>query len=477
MPDLNPYLSAAQEEVASAFRFCSTRALGGAVENVFPNTAEGAELLKAAALATNAETREFSRRAKEKWGRNFNKTNFFADVADARRAMGAAIPSKYLLTTNGTLRPVVANAITMMESLPVRYNLFSCRPELTAAPPWGGPSGKWTDHEDTKAAEWCQRKELHIATNIAAEAVQAVAMERSYHPVRDYLNGLRHDGKMRLCNWLYRYAGSDDTELIREIGVRWMISGVARVMRPACQADYMLVLEGSEGIRKSSALRVLGDPWFTDDVSDIGNGHEAAINIQGYWIVELKELASFRRSEWTQILGWLDRREDKFRPPYGRRVAEFPRQSIFAGSTNQQQWITGEHGTRRFWPISVEKIDLAAFERDRDQLWAEAYKYFQKGEPWHLGEDMIGAAQDAQRQRRLTDPWARMITRWCKSPYPRSVGTAISSTSGQVYPDEVLEHCIGLLPSQMRGGEGERVASILRAIGYLRNEDGDYAKE
>ena len=294
--------------------------------------------------------------------------------------------------------------------------------------------------------------------------------------MRDYLNGLRYDGKHRLCNWLTRYAGAEDTELIREVGVRWMISGIARVMRPGCQADYMLVFEGKEGIRKSSALRALGDPWFTDDVSDIGNGHEAAINIQGYWIIELKELASFRRSEWQQILGWIDRREDKFRPPYGRRTAEFPRQSIFAGSTNQQQWITGEYGTRRFWPIWVEKVNLAELEKDRDQLWAEAYSYFQRGEKWHLEEEMTGAAQRAQRERKLTHPWVKMITRWCESPFPRSIGTSILSSRDEVHVAEVLEHCIGLPPAQWRGNEGSQAESILRGLGYSRTEEGVYGK-
>jgi putative DNA primase/helicase len=471
MPEANPYLSAAQESVASAFAFCVARALAGPVELAYHS-----DLIKAAATTPAIEVREFSKKAKDKWGKDFNKTHFFADIADAKAMMAVPIDSKYLLTTNGSLRPVVANAIAMLEGFPVRYNLFSCRPELIGSPPWGGSMGKWGDHEDTKTAEWCQRQGLHIPTSIAAEAVQAVAMERSYHPVRDYLNGLRYDGKMRLCNWLSRYAGTEDTELIREIGVRWMISGVARVMRPGCQADYMLVLEGKEGVRKSSALRALGHPWFTDDVSDIGRGHEAAVNLQGYWIIELKELASLRRAEWQQVLGFLDRRQDNFRPAYSRRSAEFPRQNIFAGSTNQQQWITGEYGTRRFWPIWVDKIDLAAIEKDRDQLWAEAYRYFQSGEQWHLVEGMTGEAEQAQRERRSSDPWARMITRWCRHPYNRSAGMSIESTSERVFLAEVLEHCIGLPPAQWRAGEGARAESILRGLGYSRTEDGIYER-
>ena len=477
MPDANPYLSTAQDHVASAFEFCSTRALSGSVDNTFPASSEGRELLKAAATVPMSTVREFSRKAKDRWGNEFNKTHFFSDVAEARRNLGVAAESKYLMTSSGAIRPVVANAITMLADLPIRYNLLSCRPELTSDPPWGARAGKWEDLDDSRAAEWCQRNNLHITTNIAAEAVQVVASSRSYHPVRDYLNAIQHDGKPRLRNWLTEYGDAAEDELTCDVGVRWMVSGVARIMRPGCQADYMLVLEGKEGIRKSSALRTLGDPWFTDDISDIGHGHEAAINLQGYWIVEIKELASFKRAEWQQVLGWLDRRQDKFRPPYGRRSQEFARQNIFSGSTNQQQWITGEHGTRRFWPVWLNKIDLEGLERDRDQLWAEAYQFYKNGIRWYLDEDLNSSAAQAQRQRKVSDPWTRMITEWCRYPAPRAAGAIVCSSSETIYISEVLENCIGLPPAQWRQGEGSRVEVILRGLGYLRAEEGVYAKE
>ena len=477
MSESNPYLQAAQESVSTAFEFCTTRALAGKIELTFPSSVEGKELLRAAASAPQSEVREFSKKAKKRWGGEFNSNHFAADVKEARNSIGVASSSQYLLTGTGTLRPVVANAITMMANLPVRYNQLACRPELTAEPPWGGGIKMWSNHEDTKVCEWCQHQNLSITTNVAAEAIQAVAMERSYHPVKDYLHATPWDGKLRLCNWLTVYGGAEDTELNREIGVRWMISAVARAMEPGCQADYILVLEGDEGIKKSSALRSLAYPWFSDDISEIGRGHDAAVGLQGWWIVEVKELAAFRKSEWTQILGFLDRREDKFRPSYGRRCETFPRQNVFSGSTNSRQWITGEYGTRRFWPIWAKKMLLSDIERDRDQLWAEALKLYKAGERWYLDDDVNPLAVEAQRSRRISDGWGRIVAIWCQHPIAKMAGEHVDSERGRVYVAEVLEKCIGLPPAQWKtGSEWTRVETILRGLGYSRTEEGIYEK-
>lgn len=461
----NPFLSVAAGDVASAFEFLFRAALNGSVEKVYEK-----EFIRAAAQAPDAEVRAAIPRLKKHYGHDFNITRFKQELRDARQFL--VIPShdgRYLTTNTGALRPVVANAITMMKVLPLRYNELAQVPEPSAPLPWGTPA-KWSDIEDSRAAEWCQHQGLHIHSSLVAEAVQVLAKEHAYHPVRQYLEPLKWDGKHRLCTWLRDYGGAEDTELTREIGVRWMISGCARIMRPACQCDYTLVLEGQQGIRKSSALRALGEPWYTDDLCDVGKGHEAAVQIQGHWIVEIKELAAFHRTEWIQIKAWLDRREDKFRPAYGRRLVTFPRQNIFAASTNRRQWIEDDTGARRFWPILCSRWDTDRLFRDRDQLWAEAIYLYLSGEQWWLADDMTEMAAEAQQRRQMTDPWAGIVRAWAERPLSRRAGEAIQSSRESIVVSEVMEHCLGIQVGMWRLGDGARVESILRRLGYVKGE-------
>jgi putative DNA primase/helicase len=167
------------------------------------------------------------------------------------------------------------------------------------------------------------------------------------------------------------------------VAARWLISAVARVFQPGAKADCCLILEGGQGIGKSSALRILGDPWFTDEIADLG-GKDASFQTQGVWIVEIAELDSMNRSEVSRIKSFMSRNVGRFRPPYGRRIVESPRQCVFAGSVNHNVYLRDETGGRRFWPVECRSIDLAGLKRDRDQPWAEAVFKYQAGSPWWL---------------------------------------------------------------------------------------------
>jgi putative DNA primase/helicase len=251
-----------------------------------------------------------------------------------------------------------------------------------------------------------------VSKDIAGHAVQTVAREFPFHPIRDYLNGLVWDGIPRINDWLTLNLGVYPADYVRAIGAKWLIGGVARVLRPGCKNDTCLVLEGPQGLLKSTALRTLGDPWLTDEIADLGT-KDAALQVRGVWIIELAELDAMGRSEASRTKAFMSRSTDRYRPPYGRHPIEVPRESIFAGTVNHDTYLKDETGGRRFWPVRCEKINIDELRRDRDQQWAEAVVRFKQGEPWWIETTELGAkAADEQQQRYDEDAWQPLIRDW-----------------------------------------------------------------
>src|ERR1019366_3150309 len=215
------------------------------------------------------------------------------------------------------------------------------------------------------------------------QAVQTVAREHPFHPVRDYLNSLKWDGVKRIDDWLGPYLGADPSDYVRGVGSKWLIGAVARIREPGCKNDTCLILEGEQGTLKSTALRTLTDPWFTDDIAELGT-KDSALQLRGVWLIELSELASMHPSEISRTKAFMSRNTDRFRPPFGRRPIEVPRECFFAGTVNQSAYLRDETGGRRFWPVKRGAINIAELRRDRDQLWAEAVHQYGAGPSWWL---------------------------------------------------------------------------------------------
>jgi len=192
-----------------------------------------------------------------------------------------------------------------------------------------------------------------------------------------------------------------------------MISAVARIFEPGCQADHTLLLEGPQSIQKSSALRALASAeWFTDHISDL-DSKDSRMELHGVWIVELAELSAVRRSLAEKVKSFLTARMDHFRPPYGRSTIIVPRQNIFAGSVNDETPFTDETGNRRFWPVRCGKIDIEKIEEFRDQLWAEAAERYEDDEHWWLdSEELNKLATQEQKERYQTGVWDAVIEKW-----------------------------------------------------------------
>jgi len=321
-------------------------------------------------------------------------------------------------TAEGRILPVLANAIAAFRHAPewggvLAFNEFGFGTLALRPTPWGiVPKGEWTDHEDRLAAEWLQKQGILVSVEIAGQAVQTAARDHPFHPVKTYLNGLQWDGVGRLDQWLSRYLGSADNEYSRAVGSRWIISAVARIFRPGAKADCCLILEGPQGIRKSTALRTLAGEYFTDELADLGS-KDAAMQTRGVWIIELSELDSLSNSDVARIKAFMSRTTDRFRPPYGMRLMESPRQCVFAGTVNQSTYLRDETGGRRFWPVTCGQITIDELARDRDQLWAEAKIRLDSGEPWWLETvELVRMASDQQVERYEGDPWEEVIAPW-----------------------------------------------------------------
>ena len=240
------------------------------------------------------------------------------------------------------------------------------------------------------------------------EAVMTVGRENSRHPVRDYLTGLTWDGVPRLDSLLVKYAGAADNGYVRAIAAKMMIAAVKRVRAPGCKFDNVVVLEGSQGCGKSTFVKMLSPhvEWFSD--SPIGNteSKDAALSLQGHWLIELGEMSVLSRSGVESLKAFVSSSVDYVRRPYGRLHEELRRQCIFIGTTNQASYLKDQTGNRRFWPVEVGVIDLAALQADRDQLWAEAAVREEQGESLFLPQELWEVAETEQEQRLTEDPWA-----------------------------------------------------------------------
>ena len=217
----------------------------------------------------------------------------------------------------------------------------------------------------------------------------------------------------------------------------------------------MAILEGPQGIRKSTALRTIAGEYFTDELADLGS-KDAAMQARGVWIIELSEVDNLSHAEVARIKAFMSRTTDRFRPPYGMRLVESPRQCVFAGTVNHGTYLRDETGGRRFWPIACGRIDVHALAGDRDQLWAEAKVRFESGCVWWLDSpDLVQLASDQQEARYEGDPWEEVVGPWLESKQT----TATS---------EVLEKCINKPQAQWTQTDKIRAARCLRSQGWVR---------
>ena len=284
------------------------------------------------------------------------------------------------------------------------YDSFSMKLFARKPPPLDQAAlGDWTDVQDSRTTSWLsQYYQINAPTKLVREAIMMVADLHSFHPVQEYLASLKWDGKERLETWTIVYLGATQSHYVKLAGAKWMIAGVARVRRPGCKVDNVLIIEGDQGTLKSTALAIFGGPYFMDTPFVIGD-KDAYMQIRGRWIVELAELDGFSRAESSRAKAFFSSNQDIYRAPYAARVQTIKRQCIFAGSVNHGTYLRDSTGNRRYWPILAGTIDIESLRRDRDQLWAEAVAKYESGTPWWVCEDEVASFAIEQELREVTD--------------------------------------------------------------------------
>jgi predicted P-loop ATPase len=271
-----------------------------------------------------------------------------------------------------------------------------------------------TDEDITAIQEWLQLAGLPLVTkNTVWQAVELVARENTFHPIKDYLEPLVWDEVERLDEWLTDCLGVEKTEYAMAVGRMFLIGMVARIYDPGCQADYMLILEGDQGIKKSTACRVLAGEWFSDSMPENVASKDAALHLRGKWLIEIAELHTFSRSETAALKAFITRREDIYRPPYGRKEVYRPRQNLFVGTTNRKVYLQDPTGARRYWPVVTTEIDIDLLTSQRDQLFAEALVRYRRGEPWWPDAEFEAQHMVPEQERRYEgDAWEERIAEY-----------------------------------------------------------------
>jgi hypothetical protein len=306
-----------------------------------------------------------------------------------RKAKGIASKDKYMLGKTA----LACNAGNVLLALQTEPQLEGCfgydemlRSEVLLRPLFADdPSFKprpVTDADVTAVQvqlQWFGFRRLGKDTT--HQAIDKCARENSFHPVRNYLNNFEWDGSERLPEWLSTYLGAKQSDYTKAIGTMFLIGMVARIMRPGCKMDYMLVLEGEQGTFKSSACAILTGDYFSDHLPNLGD-KDASLHLRGKWLIEVAELRAYSRAAIDEFKEFLVSPIDRYRPPYGKKEIHEPRQCCFVGTTNKDFYLRDETGNRRSWPVKTGKINLDWLQRDRDQLFAEAVWRFKNSERW-----------------------------------------------------------------------------------------------
>ncbi|WP_338661148.1 virulence-associated E family protein [Pararoseomonas sp. SCSIO 73927] len=339
-----------------------------------------------------------------------------------------------------------------------------------AGQPYAVPE-PWSDDDTTAARRYLQRAFLQVSQEDVERAVRQAALEARFHPVRDYLDGLQWDGRPRLSGLLHSYAGATRGAYAEGVSRMFLISMVARVYQPGCEAHHMPVLIGPQGAGKSSFAKALlpQADWFSDTLPPVGEDSvRTAMALRGKWLIEVAELDAFRKADFRSLKDFLTRAVEEFTPKYGRMPVREPRSCVFIGSTNESEFLKDDTGNRRFWPVTVGVLDLATLRQDRDQLWAEAVAAYRAGEAWHPSQDWQERHATPVQEAAREDVDARVpkvrawldgeATLYGEAGEPRDRTTAA----------EVWTEALGGKDSAFPKADQMAVAKMLKALGWER---------
>jgi putative DNA primase/helicase len=371
-----------------------------------------------------------------------------------------------------------ANIVHILEEDPgwqgvIALDQFADRPmKRRATPVKDGAPGPWLDLDDNELQLWINlRYALRCDMGRIRRAVNTVANRHAYNEVREYLDALRWDGKLRIKRWLERYLGAGEAigadeeasrslRYLRRVAVKTLIGMVARVYEPGCKLDTMTILEGPQGALKSTVWRTLGAPWFTDAYLDIHSKEPMAI-ILGMWVVEWSELEALNRADLAAVKRFLAQSTDRYRTWYGTRADNVPRRCVFVGTVNPEEYLRDSEN-RRFWPVKCGEIKLDELRRDRDQLLAEAVRWYRRGVRWWVQGSERELFMEQQERRYQFDSLEDRIRAY--------VDPTGEPPRNKVTVAEVLGDGLKLPVERWTAQEQGRVQKALRRLGFERRQ-------
>ena len=350
-----------------------------------------------------------------------------------------------IIGRGGEVKSTAHNLMLILEHDDELKNLFwldefANRIGMLRDPPWRGfAREEFSEADATELCAWLgnpRRYSMAARPEAVMQAVEAMARRAKSHPVRNYLRGLKWDQQSRIECMFFEIFGAEDTPYVRAAAKCFMVSAVARILwidplvsHNGAQVDFMLVFEGKQGKKKTSAVRELfGHRWYAESMESpqTKDFYQA---LQGRWGVEIGEMDSFGKADITKVRQAITARFDTYRASYGRYAKSFRRESVFVGTVNESEYLRDPHGARRFLPVVViNDVDIARLLENRDQLWAEAVELFNNGFKWWV---LPSEAEDEQEKRFVQDSWEEVIGPWL-------AGRATRGGDGyKAYPDRV----------------------------------------
>jgi hypothetical protein len=376
--------------------------------------------------------------------------------ADLSRAKGGAVKNTY-----GNLALVLRHTYGPR----LTFNAMRLTPLLDGAP--------ITDADVGRLREDLERTwDLTPSKDNTAEAVRQVAAERSFHPVKDYLTGLKWDGERRLARVAAEVLGAEASLLTTRLLRCWFISAVARALRPGCKVDTTLVLVGPQGFYKSTFFEVLGAPHFSDTAMDI-SGKDGLLQLAFAWIYEWPELENVTsKKQASEVKAFTTSRTDTFRPPFARSVIQHPRSTVIVGTTNEEQFLVDGTGSRRFWVVRVQReVNRALLTQWRDQLWAEARTAFESGEEWWLDRTEDEGREAAADVHQVEDATHTAVALWVEGPEAaRLIASRVRPlvAPGFLMTADVLEKAFKMEPGRWDRHSQMRVGAAFKRLGWRK---------
>ena len=381
----------------------------------------------------------------------------------------------------------------------VRRDAFRGRDCVCGPLPWRTGSEKdpfWNNSDDNGLIDYISRCYQLTGKQALLDANDLAMSQRTFHPVREWLESLQWDGKERLDTLLMDYLGAEDNDLTRAMTRKHFTAAVARVMRPGCKYDYILTLIGPQGIGKSTLVKTMGGDWFDDSLTSI-EGKEGMEQIRGKWLIEFGELTNYKKSTSEAYKAFISKQEDSYRPAYGRKVEVYPRQCVFFATTNEPAFLKGDTGNRRFWTVECDRDIIVRdvweeLPEERDQIWAEAVHRFREGERLYLPRELEKVAQQRQEEhnevtadertgiieafirKEIPENWDQLSAKQRRDYFQYGNSGEITSLTGTMQRTtitavEVLAECFGQPIDERTRYRTKEINQILRSFHWLRD--------